>query len=98
MGKRCSLWCRLSGCQQPSDTRPDLNDAWQDNPRNGRQSFHSVLAIMPESGSPGKLCLSARRRLKLGDLVRTDLMDHPTEFLDALAEPSQFFFTDPVMF
>ena len=54
MGKRCSLWCRRSGYQQPSDTQPDLHDAWQDYPRNGRQSFHSVLRIMPESGSPGK--------------------------------------------
>lgn len=102
MGKRCSLWCRLSGYQQPSDTRPDLHDAWQDNPRNGRQSFHSVRRIMSESRSHGKWVgvkrLSARSCLKFGDLVRTDLMDHAAEFLDALAEPGQFFFTDPVMF
>ena len=54
MSKRCSLWRRSCDYQQPSDTRPDLNDAWQDYPRNGRQSSHSVRWIMPESGSPGK--------------------------------------------
>ena len=60
MGKRCSLWCRRSGDQQPSDTRPDLHDAWQDYPRDGRQSFHSVRRVMPESKSLGKrLDLSA---------------------------------------
>ena len=102
MGKRCSLWCRRSGDQQPSDTQPDLHDAWQDNPRNGRQSFHSVPTTMPEPGSPGKRVrvkrLSARRHLKLGDLVRTDLMDHATKFLHALAEPREFLFADPIVF
>ena len=101
MGKRCSLWCRRSGDQQPSDTRPDLHDAWQDDPRNGRQSFHSVPTIMPESGSPGKppdASLLARRRLQLGDLVGADLMHDAAEFLDALAEPGQFLFADLVMF
>ena len=102
MGKRRSLWCRRSGYQQPSDTRPDLHDAWQDYPRNGRQSFHSVRRIMSESGSPGKRVrvqrLSAHRHLKLRDLVRTDLMDDAAQFLDALAEPGEFLFADPIMF
>src|SRR5690606_40087358 len=56
-----SAGCRRSGYQQLSDRRPDLHDAWQVYPRNGRQSFHPVPTIMPESGSPGKLPEAAAR-------------------------------------
>src|SRR3546814_9335824 len=41
--------------------------------------------------------LLAGGRLKLGDLVGTNLMHGTTKFLDALAEPRQLVFADLVM-
>src|SRR3546814_18783563 len=41
--------------------------------------------------------LLAGGRLKLGDLVGTNLMPGPTKFLDALAEPRPLVFADLVM-
>ncbi len=102
MCKRCPL-CAASAIYSNCPTSgPDLNDAWQDNPRDGRQSLHPVEVIMPESGRPGKLPdaqrLFARGGLfEFGDLVGADLMDDATQFFDARTKPRQFFLADLVM-
>ena len=55
MGKRCSLRAAYAAGSNCPTLGPDLHDAWQDDPRDGRQSFHPVALIMPEAGSRGKL-------------------------------------------
>ena len=80
---------------------PNLHDAWQDYPRDDRQSLHPATMFMPESRSPGKLpvaSLSARCIFQFGDAFGTDLMDDPPQLLDARTKPGQLFFADSVMF
>ena len=101
MCKRCPLgrWC---GVQQ----LPDRNGRTYMMPGRiilGMTASHFIpwRLLCNNLGLPAssrRARLFARRRLQFGDALRTDLMNDAAQFFDALAEPGQLLFADPVMF
>jgi len=99
-GVRCVPTKRLTATARP--WWPNLHDAWQDYPGDGRQSFHLVTTNLAEATIISKLPdaqpLAARGSFQGGDAFRTDLMHDAAQFLDPRAQPCQLFFADLVMF
>ena len=99
-GVRCVPTKRLTATARP--WWPNLHDAWQDYPGDGRQSFHPVATNMPEAAKfskpPDALPLTVCGGFQSGDAFRTDLMHDAAQFLDPRAQPCQLFFADLVMF